>query len=125
MIQNLAMYKIVVPIALFGYFWFKAYKAYIGFEKNLLWIKFKTLYKIFVILGCVVSSLYVVDIFFVKFVKEVFDDLLIVYINVCNFYFVELIGHYKLKEAPDYHNSNVYCIFLIFLMIMLVWLVLH
>ena len=122
MIQNLAMYKIVVPIALCGYFWFKVYKAYIGSEKNLLWIKFKTLYKIFVILGCVVSSLYVVDIFFVK---EFFDDLLIVYINVCNFYFVELIGHYKLKEAPDYHNSNVYCIFLIFLLIMLVWLVLH
>ncbi len=42
MIQNLAMYKIVVPIALFGYFWFKVYKEYIGSEKNLLWIKFKT-----------------------------------------------------------------------------------
>ena len=122
MIQNLAMYKIVVPIALFGYFWFKAYKAYIGPEKNLLWIKFKTLYKIFVVFGCVVSSLYVVDTFFVK---DFFDDLLIVYINVCSFYFVELIGHYKLKEAPDYYNSNAYGVFLIFLLIMLVWLVLH
>lgn len=76
----------------------------------------------FVALGCVVSSLYVVDTFFVK---DFFDDLLIVYINVCIFYFVELIGHYKLKEAPDYHNSNAYCVFLIFLLIMLVWLVLH